>query len=168
MLCASVLVIFLSYPNDFLRVGAIIMVLLDPADVPLHVGKMLKYISDTHGNGPMRSASAMLADLCLVVFVIVFSSTRCVLYPYTVWSTAVESNQVRYPHLPWAEAIKAPGGLACGVCCVLLINHMVLQFFWMWLLIKVVWRTVTKGELGDVRSDDEEEEEGEEDKKKLS
>jgi hypothetical protein len=45
---------------------------------------------------------------------------------------------------------------------------MVLQFFWMWLLIKVVWRTVTKGELGDVRSDDEEEEEGEEDKKKLS
>merc|ERR1719414_34099 len=41
----TVIVTFISYTHGWNRVGAVVMVVLDPADVPLHLAKLCKYIA---------------------------------------------------------------------------------------------------------------------------
>lgn len=50
----------ISYAYGWNRVGAVVMVLLDPADVPLHMAKQFKYVGDARG-GAVQKAGMMLA-----------------------------------------------------------------------------------------------------------
>ena len=121
-----------------------------------------------------RSRSRRLADQLLIVFAVTFLSTRCVMYPYIVWSALLESiNYVNHAHDPCS--FQLGGEWPAGVCLwpaifnhyllgefianVLLEVLMVLQFFWASLLLKVVWKSLQGGHAEDTRSDDEDDDE---------
>ena len=76
----------ISYVHGWNRVGAVVMILLDPADVPLHIVKQLRGVGDAHG-GKIQKFMQSGADLFFVIFMLLFAVMRLGLYPYVVWST---------------------------------------------------------------------------------
>jgi len=151
---ATALLVPLSYCYGYVRVGAAVMLLLDPADPPLHAAKMCKYMA----GGSTSSWWQFAADQWLVVFALSFLGTRCGMYPYIVWSAAFEAPQ----HIDHSKDPRAYLNtylldelVAIGLLAIL----MVLQFFWAMLLLKVVWRSIAHGgHAEDSRSDDEDDE----------
>merc|ERR1712100_112550 len=67
---STVFLIGISYAYGFTRVGGIIMLLLDPADVPLHVAKLFKYrrSSKRASSSAKRSArgSSRICSRCVL------------------------------------------------------------------------------------------------------
>lgn len=151
---ATAILILLSYCYGYVRIGLAVMVLLDPGDPPLHAAKMCKYMS----GGNTGSWWQFAADRWLEVFAVTFLVSRCGMYPYIVWSATFEAKH-------YIDHSKEPNAylgiymfdelVAIGLLTVL----MVLQFWWAWLLLKVVWRTLQTGHADDSRSDDEDEDE---------
>lgn len=137
----TVLLIAVSYAYGWNRIGAIIMLILDPADVPLHMAKVCKYVSDHAGIKLFQS----LADAMFVLFALSFIFTRLMCYPYVVWSAHIEASRY-FPK-------RAPE----YTCVVLLYILLILQIYWFSLLAKVVWKVLVGDGAEDVRSDDEDE-----------
>ena len=129
VLCAA------SYAGGYVRVGAVVMFLLDPADIPLHFAKMCKY-----------TGLAFVADRLFELFALMWLVMRLMMYPYVCWSAHVE--RVRFTD-------DAPTEM---FCCVLLDVLLVLQFYWFSLLVKAAVKKMRTGTLDDVRSDDEDDE----------
>ena len=176
---STVFLIGISYAYGFTRVGGIIMLLLDPADVPLHVAKLFKYVADARkselnkvntgrSNNDNISAAAtqraitvgkrcqFMADVLFGVFMVTFFITRLVMYPYVVYSS----------HFECRKFVNVERNLALLIgywsCIVLLYIVLALQAYWFYLILKVAIKVITKGEAEDVRSDDEDED-GEDD-----
>ena len=114
------------------------MLLLDPADVPLHLAKLCKYLG-----------AEAAADCLFAVFMLTFFATRLCLFPYVVWSSHIEA--ARYFDFFFAE----------WACVGLLYVLLVLQCYWFYLILKVLAKLITKGSVEDVRSDDDEDDENE-------
>jgi len=131
---STITLIFVAYNNEYCRVGVVVMLLLDPADVPLHFAKLCKY---TNRDG--------LADVFFHIFGVSFFVTRLVFYPYVVWSAHIEGQEF----LPYAGAE--------WTCVGLLYVLLLLQLYWFSLIMKVVVKLINGGEVEDVRSDDEDE-----------
>jgi ceramide synthetase len=133
---ATVVVVAVSFVGGYYRIGAVIMLLFDPADVFLHAAKQFKYI----GFGT-------LADIFFVLFMASFFISRCFLYPYCCWSAHFElETYVTMTSTEWT-------------CVGMLYILLALNFFWMYLIFKVLYGLITKGAAEDVRSDSEDEEE---------
>lgn len=62
------LLIYLSYGHGYVRVGCIIMVLLDIADPPLHAAKQVVYLKDVSAKQAGIFTWANIADVFFVVF----------------------------------------------------------------------------------------------------
>jgi ceramide synthetase len=137
----TVTVICISYMYGFNRVGVVVMVLLDPGDVPLHLAKLCKYIADSK-EGSMWQ---FLADRLFEIFGVVFAVTRIGMYGYVCWSALIESRQF------------IPKGMAEWTCLALLYTLLVLQFYWFSLIIKVAIKMMRGHSTEDIRSDDEDE-----------
>merc|ERR1712025_378296 len=120
------------------RFGVVVMLLLDPADVPLHCAKLCKYME-------LEAA----ADILFIVFGVSFFLTRLVIYPYVVWSSHLE-----------AASYMGTYGTAEWSAVVLLYILLVLQVYWMALILKVAAKLVMNGSAEDVRSDSEDEDNG--------
>lgn len=79
----TVAVVAISYLYGWNRVGAVVMLLLDPADVPLHVAKMLKYVSQARSkNRAISQLCAFAADRTFELFAVTFFVTRVAMFPY--------------------------------------------------------------------------------------
>lgn len=149
----TVSLIGISYAGGWNRVGAVVMALLDPADVPLHVAKQFKYIGDARG-GRVQKTMQLGADIFFVIFMVLFAVMRLGLYPYVVWSA----------HREGPTFFKY--GVGASSCVALLYVLLGLQVYWFALILKVAIKVVTSGGAAeDVRSDDEDEDEEEETKK---
>jgi hypothetical protein len=134
--CTTLALIFLSYTHQYNRIGVVVMILLDPADVPLHLAKLCKY-----------SLRDGLADVFFYTFGISFFVTRLVFYPYVVWSAHFEAAR----HFDY--------GVPEWACVGLLYVLLVLQVYWFALIAKVAIRLIINGEdVADVRSDSDEDE----------
>jgi hypothetical protein len=137
------LLVVISYAYGWNRVGAVIMLNFDPADVPLHTAKMLKYLGERRC-GRAENAFALLADVFFVVFMMLFFGTRIFLHGYICWSAHIEATVYFPKYFPeWT-------------CVVLLYILLGLQLFWGWLIVKVLYKLATTGHVEDNRSDDEE------------
>lgn len=143
----TVAVVAISYLYGWNRIGAVVMLLLDPADVPLHVAKMFKYVSEARGRKRpvLAKRCAFAADRFFELFAVLFFFTRIAMYPYVCWSAHVEAT--RY----------FPKGLPEWTCVALLETLYALQCYWFFLIIKVAITMLRKGHAEDVRSDDEDE-----------
>jgi ceramide synthetase len=142
----TVSLIGISYAFGWNRVGAVVMALLDPADVPLHVAKQFKYVGDARG-GKTQKIMQTGADIFFVVFMLLFAVMRLGLYPYVVWSSTLEGPR----HFAY--------GTGAYACVALLFVLLGLQVYWFALIVKVAIKVVTSGAAEDVRSDDEDEDE---------
>lgn len=151
--CAAIAVTVVSYQNDFTRVGAMVKLVMDPADVLLHLAKMCKYT----GGDDAKSWGHFCAERFFEAFAVCFFITRIICFGYIVYSTAFEAHN--YFHVPL-------GGWACvGLLCILLS----LQIFWMSLIVKLAIKTKVQGEaIHDNRSDSEGEEDEPATRKKKS
>merc|ERR1712224_525946 len=140
----TVLLVAVSYWYGWNRVGVVVMLLLDPADVPLQAAKMAKYLGEARCPGQTANVYQTAADRLFETFALVFFITRLVVYPYVCWSAHIES-------IPHGE--KGVGGWICiGLLYVLL----VLQVYWFSLIAKVAYSILVLGKPAeDVRSDDE-------------
>ena len=137
----TVVLVGLSYQYDWLRTGLIVMFLLDPADVPLHIAKLFKYVSDSGApKSSKRTINQTIADICFAIFAIVFFGTRIVMMPYVMISGHTESLDL---------------GVGGSVCVGLLWVLYVLQCYWMYLIISATVKMFKNGGIEDVRSDDE-------------
>jgi len=143
---ATIGVIWVSYAYGWTRVGAIIMLVLDPADVPLHAAKCAKYIGDARGKKKFQLA----ADVLFGIFLVTFFVMRLVMYPYVVWSSHFEARNY------------FPPSVGYWTCVVLLYIILALQVYWFKLILNVVHRVLVTGSAEDVRSDDEDEDEDDE------
>merc|ERR1712032_1635669 len=137
----TVVIIYVSYVYGWNRVGCVTMLLLDLADVPLHIAKLCKYTAEA----TKKRGWQFMADRMFECFVVVFVVTRLVMYGYVCWSAHVEAS--RY----------FPKGLPEWTCVVLLYSLYFLQVYWFHLIIKVAVRLWNGMPTADVRSDDEEE-----------
>ncbi len=143
----TVSLIGISYVHGWNRVGAVVMILLDPADVPLHIAKQFKYVGDAHG-GKIQKFMQSGADLFFVIFMLLFAVMRLGLYPYVVWSAHVEGREY------------FSYGLGAWTCIALLYILLLLQIYWFVLILKVAIKVITSGAAEDVRSDEDDEDSG--------
>mmetsp|Transcript_36808 Transcript_36808/g.98819 ORF Transcript_36808/g.98819 Transcript_36808/m.98819 type:complete len:198 (-) Transcript_36808:316-909(-) len=143
---ATVLLVGVSYIYGWNRVGVVVMLLLDPADVPLQAAKMMKYVAEARCPGQTENIYQTAADRLFEFFAVVFFVTRIVFYPYVCWSAHIEATHFFDKGLPeWT-------------CVVLLYILLVLQVYWFTLLAKVAYTILVLGKpVEDIRSDDEEE-----------
>lgn len=137
------LLVTLSYVCGWNRVGLVVMLVLDPADVPLHVAKLCKYTGERRCPGQPSNAYQLMADGFFVVFMLSFFAMRLGMFPYICWSAHVEATRY-FPK-------GAPEWTAVGLLYVLL----ALQVFWGYLLVRVLVKLVVNGHVEDDRSDDE-------------
>lgn len=137
----TVLVVFISYVYGWNRIGVVVMVLLDPADVPLHLAKLCKYTAEASKNKLWQ----WVADRLFEVFAVMFFITRLLFYGYVCWSAHIEAT--RY----------FPKGLPEWTCVALLYTLLLLQMYWFMLIMKVAVNMLRGGGADDPRSDDESE-----------
>jgi len=140
---ATIGVIWVSYAYGWTRVGAVIMLVLDPADVPLHLAKCSKYVGDARRNKKFQFG----ADVFFGLFLVTFFIMRLVMYPYVVWSSHIEARRYFEPSVGY------------WTCVTLLYIILGLQAYWFKLILNVVHRVLVTGNAEDVRSDDEDEDE---------
>ena len=122
----------LSYAYGYVRIGAAVMLLLDPADPPLHIAKICRYMAGGNNSSGWQSVADQLFNLFGVLFV----STRNVMYPYIVWSAWVEAKRYidnRGNPAAWFNVYMLDELIAILLLTVL----MFLQYFWLYLIIKV-------------------------------
>jgi hypothetical protein len=95
-----------SYAFGWNRVGAVVMVLLDPADVPLHIAKQFKYVGDARG-GWLQKVCQTAADVFFVIFMLLFAVMRLGLYPYVVGLFCLNTH-TNIPPIPLKLRYSAP------------------------------------------------------------
>lgn len=135
----TVIVIGVSYVQGWNRIGVVVMVLLDFADVPLHLAKCSKYTGEQKTAGPWQ----FLADRLFEVFAVTFFVTRLVMYGYVCWSAHIEATRF------W------PKGVPEWTCVACLYTLFFLQVYWFVLIMQVVVRLLGGRSVEDPRSDDE-------------
>ncbi|KAJ8363152.1 hypothetical protein SKAU_G00119830 [Synaphobranchus kaupii] len=136
-----------SYCSNYVRIGTLVMLLHDSADVLLESAKMFNYAD-------WRKS----CDVLFVIFTLVFLVTRLVVFPLKViHTTLVLSMEVFSPFFGYY------------FFNVLLLVLQALHVFWAWFILRMFYKFIFRGKVGrDERSDeesgddDDEEEEGEE------
>lgn len=152
---ATVLLLNLAIANGYIRVSLIIMVLFDAADPLLHFAKLLNYMKQASGNTLLATGT----DVALGLFALMFTFTRIGVFSYIVYSVTFESylyTNCPYQECPFWEGVVENADVGQHVCVFLLWVINLLQWFWFWLLVKVIYKSVVKGVSDDGRSETDE------------
>jgi len=130
----TVLLIVVSWAYTFVRVGVVIMVLLDSSDTLLQAAKLCKYLSQAK-----KDLFDVLGDVIFALFAVAWILLKNAAYFYVVWSAYVESK-VYFEH-----------GTPEVVCKALLTLLAGLLLFWTSHLLAAL-KKLAVGELKDTRS----------------
>ena len=134
----TISLVFGSASFGQIRYGGIIMFFFDWADIPLLAAKIFKYLSLQKGDFCQNAANRLFE-----VFALLFFLTRNVYYTYVVYCA-------------WMDI---PGNMTNRICQYMLIALVVLQTYWIGLIIQAAVRqSKNDGNIEDVREDGEEEE----------
>ena len=144
---ATIILTLVSYQLAFTRVGSIVKLVMDPADVALHCAKLCLYASGDN----KKSLAFFMADRFFELFAVTFFVTRLIGYGYVVWASYECAANTCSPTFIDFH----PAGWFCISLLVLLLG---LQIFWMSLLIRVAVKKLRNGGLEDIRSDSEDDE----------
>ena len=131
-----------SYLSNFTRIGTSILLIHDTADIFLEFGKCLNYTAKAKGNKWLQP----IVDGVFGMFMIAFFVTRLVIFPrYIIYTMLTEGYQCF--GCEWGGCYFYVG-LLCSLQC--------LHIFWFYLIARMAYRLLIKGEVEkDVRSDDE-------------
>ncbi|SPO37159.1 related to LAG1 - longevity-assurance protein [Pseudozyma flocculosa] len=139
-----------SYAYSFHRVGNAILCLMDPSDICLALAKMLKY-----------SGLQTVCDAAFGIFMLSWLVTRHILYMVVMRSCIVEFSPHRVV-LPTGDGgLEAPGSAPYWTLIGLLSGLQVILMIWFGMILRVLYRVLTKAGAVDSRSDDESSQEGE-------
>lgn len=137
----TISLLLFSWSNNFLRIGTQVLVVHDAADSLLAAAKMSKYC------GKER-----LAELIYYVFILVWISTRLVIFPYMLlYSTDVEIFEVDEPMIALVRQCWQ-----YKTFNVLLHMLLILHIMWTYIILKAAYLQLLNGEIKDIRSDSEE------------
>jgi len=137
----TIMLIVFSYVMNFTRIGSVILLLHDTADVFLESAKCFNYISKAKG----REWAKNVCDIMFAFFAVTFFITRLVLFP----------RYVIYDVLFVAPVTMNNDFSAYWIFACLVIALELLHIFWFYLVVKMVYRLFTSGIEKDERSDDE-------------
>lgn len=129
----TILLMAFSWTCNFTRIGSLVMLVHDFADIPLEAAKMAKYVK-----------SQKMADLLFVVFTLSWVVSRLGLYPYRViYSTMYQAVFV-------IEMFAA-----YYIFNSLLIALQILHIVWTIFIVKIVIQALSSQGIKDLRSEDE-------------
>ena len=140
----TISLIVLSFLSKFMRIGAVILLIHDLADVFLESAKVFNYISKPEGN---RWIKDVLVDPLFGVFAVTFFITRLVIYPRNILRSLFVDGYLMYG-CDW-------GG--CPAYIGLLFMLQFLHIFWFYLIMRMVVKLAMGTMKDDERSDNEEE-----------
>lgn len=133
-----------SFTINFVRVGTLVLVSHDLADILLEFGKLTRYDRN------LKSVT----NACFVVFLTGWIVTRLGYYPLVIVRSALTEAaaliQPDYELLNFTQVPYAP-----RVIILMLFILILLHIFWTVIIMRIVIKTITEGEAGDVRSDSE-------------
>ena len=133
------------------------MLIFDPSDVPLHTAKLFKYAHEARPGNRFD----LCADIWFGIFMISFFTLRLVLYPYVVWTAQFDTAA-------WKEDIRVKR-TSSMTCLVLLDILLLLNAFWGYLILRVLYKLILTGHVSDEdrssSEEDDETEQGDSDKK---
>ncbi|PIO58946.1 Longevity-assurance protein [Teladorsagia circumcincta] len=128
----------------FFRAGTLVLISHDLADILLEFGKLTRYDRNLK----------TLTNACFVVFLTGWIVTRLGYYPLVLVRSALFEAaaliQPDYDLLDVTQVPYAPRAIILMLFCLL-----ILHIFWTIIIMKIVVKTITQGEAGDVRSDSE-------------
>ncbi|XP_067638275.1 ceramide synthase 6 isoform X5 [Eurosta solidaginis] len=131
----TLLLMSLSWVCNLHRVGSLVLVVHDCADIFLEAAKLTKY-----------AKYQKLCDFIFAIFTVVWIATRLGFYPRIIYSSSVEAPKI----LPMFPAYYIFNSL--------LILLLLLHIVWTYLILKIVVDSLQKGLMsGDIRSSDSEE-----------
>uniref|UniRef100_A0A7E4WBF3 TLC domain-containing protein n=1 Tax=Panagrellus redivivus TaxID=6233 RepID=A0A7E4WBF3_PANRE len=135
----------ISFTVNCVRVGTLILLSHDAADVLIELGKLFRY---AHWNTAL--------NILYVIFMLVWIGTRLIYYPFwvihSVIYTAPPLIQANYR---WEDVFQAP--MIPRVLAVMLISLVGLHVFWTYLLIKIAIKSRNSGSLDDIREESDSE-----------
>lgn len=155
----TVAMIYMSLITDWVRVGLVIMVLLDIADPFLHCAKLARYVSKA--KGPRAALWGKVTDASFALFALVFTATRIFMYGYICYSASTEPFQFFTKEFTEVD-IFCPLRSDCPVASIhfllwaFLWVLFVLQCIWEVAVLNVIYKALMEGEVEDNRSDDDE------------
>ncbi|KAI8117872.1 Ceramide synthase 6 [Lucilia cuprina] len=130
----TLLLMSLSWICNLHRVGSLVLVIHDCADIFLEAAKLTKYAN-----------YQKLCDIIFGIFTVIWIITRLGFYPRIIYSTSVEAPSI----LPMFPAYYIFNSL--------LIMLLVLHIVWTYMILKIVVDSLQKGLMsGDIRSSDSE------------
>ncbi|KAI1723430.1 TLC domain-containing protein [Ditylenchus destructor] len=140
----TIFLLSMSWTINFVRVGTLILISHDSADILLELGKLFRY--------------ARWSTSTTIVFVILFvcwTGTRLVYFPFwVIHSMLFEAPKFVQKSYRWENLLQRPmvPRLLMIMLCVLLILHL----FWTFLLLKIAAKSLKSG-VDDIREDSESE-----------
>ncbi|XP_049879535.1 ceramide synthase 5-like isoform X2 [Pectinophora gossypiella] len=128
---ATIALLSFSWVCNLHRIGTLVLLLHDCADIFLEATKAAKYAN-----------YQKLCDVIFAVFTVLWIMTRLGFYPfYIIWSTSIRAPML----LPMFPAYYIFNSLLC----LLLVLHLV----WTWLILQVAYKAIAAGQMeGDIRS----------------
>ncbi|XP_062528890.1 ceramide synthase 6 isoform X5 [Bombyx mori] len=128
---ATIALLSFSWVCNLHRIGTLVLLTHDCADIFLEAAKATKYAS-----------YQKLCDFLFTIFTLLWIVTRNGIYPfYIIWSTSIRAPML----LPMFPAYYIFNSLLC----LLLALHMV----WTWLIVQVAYKSISAGQMeGDIRS----------------
>ncbi|BFZ65385.1 Sphingosine N-acyltransferase lag1 [Saitoella coloradoensis] len=134
-----------SYTVDVTRVGNMILVTMDFADILLPAAKMMKYLNWSKS-----------CDFLFVCFLLAWLVTRHILFPTIIWSAAVQAPQIMEPVWDTEKGIYWMHEWFVGFVGLLGVLQVIICW-WFWLILKVAYKVVRGEGAEDNRSDSEDE-----------
>ncbi|RZF39715.1 hypothetical protein LSTR_LSTR003957 [Laodelphax striatellus] len=128
----TILLIMFSWVCNLHRVGSLVLLVHDCADVFLEAAKALKY-------GKYQKA----CDAVFAIFTIAWIATRVIIFPFWIlWSTAIDAPRIVNTMFPAYYIFNG-----------LLMLLLVLNLYWTALILRLAYNTLSAGEMqGDIRS----------------
>ncbi|ETN86417.1 Longevity-assurance protein, partial [Necator americanus] len=133
-----------SFAINFVRVGTLVLISHDLADILLEFGKLTRYD---------RNLKAV-TNACFVVFLTGWIITRLGYYPLVLVRSALfDAAALIQPDYQLLDLTQVPYAPRIIIC--LLFILLLLHIFWTVIIMRIVVKTITEGEAGDLRSDSE-------------
>ena len=128
----TILLMTFSWTCNFTRIGSLVLLVHECADIPSLIAKMFLYAKIEKPVNPL-----------FMIFMTMWIITRMGLYPFWI----LRSVFFEAYHYTWMPAAFVFYGLLTGL--------LVLNLLWTWIIIHVMIRKITAGKLEDIRSEDE-------------
>jgi len=159
----TILLLSMSFGVNFIRVGTLILISHDTADIFLELGKLFKYADGELGKGKTFWGTILHIDFALLL--VVWIGTRLYYFPVHIIQTMITKGpELIQENYTWTDLFQRP--IMPRVVLVMLCILLVLHLYWTVILLKIAWKGLTRNGVDDIRENaDDDDEVFEEDEK---